>query len=313
MFAEKVSNYQLYQYRNYQFGTINSILPPFFTLLVFSLLIAFSQIVSFITLEFVGIVIRLFQSIGEFNKTLGMVINSHVHLEKLHMIEKNKYVINANNFSINSNIQNTKAIELRNVSFKYLGSEINIFDNLNLTINRNKHTVITGPNGSGKSTFLGICSGVFYPDIGTVETFSENFGYVGVTPLIFSDTLKNNLIYANKHDVTDEEILKLVKLFELFNESNEIDLNMEVNNKSLSSGQMQKISFIRALLSKVDILILDESMSNLDIKTKELIYRILSGLNLTIINSTHSIENLEFDAHLEIKIEKDKRKVTLHN
>ena len=54
-------------------------------------------------------------------------------------------------------------------------------------------------------------------------------------------------------------------------------------------------------------------MSNLDIKTKELIYRILSGLNLTIINSTHSIENLEFDAHLEIKIEKDKRKVTLHN
>ena len=164
-----------------------------------------------------------------------------------------------------------------------------------------------------KSTFLGICSGVFYPDIGTVETFSENFGYVGVTPLIFSDTLKNNLIYANKHDVTDEEILKLVKLFELFNESNEIDLNMEVNNKSLSSGQMQKISFIRALLSKVDILILDESMSNLDIKTKELIYRILSGLNLTIINSTHSIENLEFDAHLEIKIEKDKRKVTLHN
>ena len=154
---------------------------------------------------------------------------------------------------------------------------------------------------------------MFYPDIGTVETFSENFGYVGVTPLIFSDTLKNNLIYANKHDVTDEEILKLVKLFELFNESNEIDLNMEVNNKSLSSGQMQKISFIRALLSKVDILILDESMSNLDIKTKELIYRILSGLDLTIINSTHSIENLEFDAHLEIKIEKDKRKVTLHN
>ena len=242
-----------------------------------------------------------------------MVINSHVHLEKLHMIDKNKYVINANNFSINNNIENTKAIELSNVSFKYLGSEINIFDNLNLTINRNKHTVITGPNGSGKSTFLGICSGVFYADRGVVETFSENFGYVGVTPLIFSDTLKNNLMYGNKHDVSDEEIVELVKLFELFNESNEIDLNMEVDNKSLSSGQMQKISFIRALLSKVDILILDESMSNLDTKTKELIYQILSRLDLTIINSTHSIENLEFDAHLEIRIEKDKRKVTLHN
>ena len=82
---------------------------------------------------------------------------------------------------------------MSNVSFKYLGSEINIFDNLNLTIDRNKHTVITGSNGSGKSTFLGICSGVFYPDIGTVETFSENFGYVGVTPLIFSDTFYDKI------------------------------------------------------------------------------------------------------------------------
>lgn len=103
----------------------------------------------------------------------------------------------------------------------------------------------------------------------------------------------------------------MVNLFQLFNESSEVDLNMHINNKSLSSGQMQKISFIRALLSKVDILILDESMSNLDTKTKTLIYHILSQLDLTIINSTHSIENLDYDTHLSIKIEDDTRKVVL--
>ena len=76
---------------------------------------------------------------------------------------------------------------------------------------------------------------------------------------------------------------------------------------------MQKISFIRALLSKVDILILDESMSNLDSTTKKLIYEILGKLDLTIINSTHSIENLTYDAHFEIKMSNDIREVIIHN
>ncbi len=312
-FGEKVSNYQKYQYKNYQYGTINSILPPFITIFIFSLIIVFIEIIDFITLEFVGIVVRLFQSVGEFNKTLGMVINSHVHLEKLHMVEKNKFIVNASNFIIDEGLDEKIALRLEDVSFKYIGSENNIFQNLSIEIERNKHTVITGKNGSGKSTLLGICSGVFYPDKGKTITFTKNFGYVGVIPLIFSDTLKNNLVYGTKTQVSDEEIINLVNDFKLFNESNDVDLNIEVNNKSLSSGQMQKISFIRAILSKVDILVLDESMSNLDTKTKELIYSILKKLNLTIINSTHSIENLDYDNHFEIQIDEDMRKITKQN
>lgn len=312
-FGEKVSNYQKYQYKNYQYGTINSILPPFITIFIFSLIIVFIEIIDFITLEFVGIVVRLFQSVGEFNKTLGMVINSHVHLEKLHMVEKNKFIVNASNFIIDEGLDEKIALRLEDVSFKYIGSENNIFQNLSIEIERNKHTVITGKNGSGKSTLLGICSGVFYPDKGKTITFTKNFGYVGVIPLIFSDTLKNNLVYGTKTQVSDEEIINLVNDFKLFNESNDVDLNIEVNNKSLSSGQMQKISFIRAILSKVDILVLDESMSNLDTKTKELIYSILKKLNLTIINSTHSIENLDYDNHFEIQIDEDIRKITKQN
>ena len=312
-FGDKVSNYQKYQYKNYQYGNINSILPPFITIFIFSLIIVFIEIIDFITLEFVGIVVRLFQSVGEFNKTLGMVINSHVHLEKLHMVEKNKFIVNASNFIIDEGLDEKIALRLEDVSFKYIGSENNIFQNLSIEIERNKHTVITGKNGSGKSTLLGICSGVFYPDKGKTITFTKNFGYVGVIPLIFSDTLKNNLVYGTKTQVSDEEIINLVNDFKLFNESNDVDLNIEVNNKSLSSGQMQKISFIRAILSKVDVLVLDESMSNLDTKTKQLIYSILKKLNLTIINSTHSIENLDYDNHFEIQIDEDIRKITKQN
>ena len=64
---------------------------------------------------------------------------------------------------------------------------------------------------------------------------------------------------------------------------------------------MQKISFIRALLIKPDILLLDESTANLDIESKELIFNILDELNLTIINSTHNLSGfINFDEHIEI-------------
>ena len=310
LFDKKVTNFQKYQFKNYQYGTINALIPPFFTLFVLSCLFVSMRSLTFLTLEFVGIVLRLFQQVGEFNRNIGNVINSHVHLEKLYMVEKNKLIINSDNFVLDKNLNNN-AVNIENVTFKYLGSESNIFEDLDLEIKKNKHTIITGPNGSGKSTLLGICAGVFYPDKGKVTSFSNNFGYIGVTPLILSDSLRNNLTYGNEHEISDTEIIDLVKRFKLFGESQDVDLSTGVNNKSLSSGQMQKISFIRALLSKVEILILDESMSNLDSKTKELIYSILNELKITIINSTHSQDGLNYDHHLEINLINDKRNVQL--
>ena len=71
---------------------------------------------------------------------------------------------------------------------------------------------------------------------------------------------------------------------------------------------MQKISFIRALLINPDLLLLDESTANLDIKSKELIYKILSELNLTIINSTHNLSGfIDYDEHYEVIITQDGR------
>ncbi|MBS57107.1 MAG: hypothetical protein CMP16_04465, partial [Rickettsiales bacterium] len=64
---------------------------------------------------------------------------------------------------------------------------------------------------------------------------------------------------------------------------------------------MQKISFIRVMLADVDVLFLDESTSNLDIDTKNKIYSVLKKLEITVINSTHSKEDFEYDFHLNIK------------
>ena len=203
---------------------------------------------------------------------------------------------------------NRHILKIENVSFAYFNSEEKIFENLNLNIERNTHTILTGPNGSGKSTLLGLIAGVFYSQKGNVTTHNKKFGYIGATPLIFSGTLRENLMYGNDSDIKDEEIINYLKNFDTFKEENNYDLNKLIDNKSLSSGQMQKIAFIRALLSDIDILLLDESTANLDDKSRDMIFEILSKRKITIINSTHDPENFKgVDNYIKIQIENEKR------
>ena len=84
------------------------------------------------------------------------------------------------------------------------------------------------------------------------------------------------MLYGNNNDIGDEEILKVCELFKLDNLIDNKLLDRIVSNTSLSSGQMQKVGFIRAILSNVEILLLDESTSNLDRNTKSLILEILT-------------------------------------
>ena len=84
-----------------------------------------------------------------------------------------------------------------------------------------------------------------------------------------------------------------------------------ISNKSLSSGQIQKISFIRSILGNIDLLVLDESTANLDKETKEIIFNNLSNLNISVINSTHDISELKnYDYKIEIKNIDDKKRIS---
>ncbi len=310
-FRKTVQEYSRNELNNHKYGAINSFLPSFITMFVFSVLLIFSNLSKNITLDFIGVTLRLFQSIGTFNGSMNKIINSHVHIEKFYELDTNKLLIDKANFkSIEDESPNI--IELSGVSFKYFNSDEYIFRDLNIKIPKNTHTILTGPNGSGKSTLLGLMSGVLYSEQGTIKTHKKNFGYIGATPLIFTGTLRENILYGNDKKISDEEIITFMKEFELFNEENRYSLDYKVDNKSLSSGQMQKISFIRALLSDVEILLLDESTANLDEKTRNLIFEILEAQKISIINSTHDPENFKnVDHHLKINIENDIRKVLL--
>ena len=121
-------------------------------------------------------------------------------------------------------------------------------------------------------------------------------------------TLRDNLMYGNKNHKSDEEIVEMIHKFNLFEDKVKINLDKKVDNKSLSSGQMQKIAFMRVLLSDAEVLFLDESTSNLDEETKELIFNLLLNSTLTIINSTHDIDSFKnYTSHYKIELSKGER------
>ena len=306
-FKNTLGNYNLSTLKNHKYGAINSFLPSFITMFIFSILLVFSSLAKSITLDFIAVTLRLFQSIGIFNSSMNKIINSHVHIEKFYELDENKLLINKDNFKFLKK-ENKNVIEINNLSFKYFNSEDYIFENLDLSIPVNQHTILTGPNGSGKSTLLGLISGVLYSEKGNVTTYKDKFGYIGAIPLIFTGTLKQNLMYGNDEVISDKKIMELLKEFDVFKEKRNYDLTREISNKSLSSGQMQKISFIRALLANTEVLLLDESTANLDEKSRDLIFDILKNQSISIINSTHDPTSFkDVQNHIKIIIEEDKR------
>ena len=310
-FSLSLTQYYESTLKNIKLGTISAIIPNFLTFFTLSIAIVFIDVVKFITLDFLGVALRLFQAIGVFNSNLHLVSAYHIYLEKLFLLQNNKETIVKENFVVEKSLNSENAISFKNVSFKYFNSDTNLFSGLNFDIPRNKHTVITGPNGSGKSTILGLLSGIIYAHEGEIKTFSMDYGFVGASPMIINASLRENLVYGSTERIEDRKLIEMIDIFEVFNEDNENILDLKISNKSLSTGQMQKISFIRALLKKVDILLLDESLSNVDEKSKKKILEIIKQLEITIINITHNLSEYEhYDAHLEISIVNEDRLVT---
>ena len=300
-YKSTLDKYAKARFNEIKAGTVNALLPNFFTVFGLSVLLLFFNGLKYVTFDFIGILLRLFQSLGVFNKNVHILTAFHVYIEKLFEIESNRGLENSKNFSVdNEDIASDYAVKIENVEFRYFNAEKNTFSNLNINIHQNKHTIITGPNGSGKSTLLGLISGVLYPTKGKVSVNSDKLGYVGANPLILNSSLRENLVYGNNENIDDEKLLYYLELFKTFENVDKYILDNNVSNKSLSSGQMQKIAYIRTLVYGVDILILDESTANLDSESKKVIYDIIEDLNITIINSTHNLDELHsYDYHIK--------------
>lgn len=201
--------------------------------------------------------------------------------------------------------EDSVSIELKNLDFSY-GKE-KVLENINLTCKENKITCFVGKSGSGKSTIAKLISGmlrssdktIFYNGKNNIRSDSiiKNICIIDNNPFIFSKSLRYNLLFANP-TASDEEImdkLKVVGLYEYFENQDGLDTIIESQGNNLSGGQKQRISIARALLRNPKVLILDEAISNIDIESEEIILDILSRLkkDMTIVLITHRLRNTE--------------------
>tara|TARA_B100001996_G_scaffold121944_1_gene92184 strand:- start:2812 stop:4431 length:1620 start_codon:yes stop_codon:yes gene_type:complete len=245
-----------------------------------------------LTLEVIFILLRgvqyLSQITGMYAQLLsqGIFINSYldelngVHSKKLGTLEFLRLEDSKENI-----------IFLKNVTFKYDRNNDSIFEKMNISIPNKAHVLITGPNGSGKSTLIGLMNGIYKPNLGEIKIYSDKFGYVGPVPLIFRDTIRNNILYGVDVNIHDDVLIDLIDKYNIFDSFSPGKLDESVSTQSLSSGQMQKISIIRAVLRNPDILFLDEATANLDTKSVNLVSNEIDKFHGTIVNITHKPEH----------------------
>ncbi|MBQ8164943.1 MAG: ABC transporter ATP-binding protein [Clostridia bacterium] len=193
-------------------------------------------------------------------------------------------------------------IEFRNVSFRYYKtSEEKVLSDISFKINAGETVGIIGSTGCGKSTLVSMIPRLYDADEGevlvdgvNVKDYSlynlrEGIGMVLQKNLLFSGTIKDNLLWGND-TATEEEIIKAAehaqadKFVTEFEKGYDHDIDQGGTN--VSGGQKQRLCIARALLKKPKILILDDSTSAVDTATEA---RIRSAFRSELNESTKII------------------------
>lgn len=185
-----------------------------------------------------------------------------------------------------------QSISYEDVSFRY--QDPWIIRHLNLTIPKGQMIALVGASGAGKSTlvdllprFYDVTSGritIDGTDIRQVKAsdLRDLIGYVNQTPILFNDTIRNNITFGMERPVSDEEVRTAAEAANATEFIDQLPEGMEYNigdgGSKLSGGQRQRLSIARALLKDSPILILDEATSALDNVSEQLVQEAIQRL-----------------------------------
>lgn len=187
-------------------------------------------------------------------------------------------------------IEKINEIKFENVDFSYPNRDKMIFENLNLHFEDEKIVGLVGESGSGKSTLMKIVMKWYMAKSGKISLneedileidsrkLQEKIAYIPQFPQIFSQTIRENLVLGNEK-ITDEEILEIAEKCRLKDVilSTENGLDTKINSEKIifSSGEMQRLELMRALLKRADVYIFDEPTSNLDTLNESIILNLI--------------------------------------
>lgn len=210
--------------------------------------------------------------------------------------------------------QSDALISFNNVSFGYPDGKMVLHD-ISFELHKGKTYALVGPTGGGKTTIASLLARLFDPNKGKVflsgydiRSYSDEeraaaIGFILQDPFIMVGTVRDNIIFGNDifQSMSTQEVEKVLReagLIELLSKF-EKGLDTEIKyTDTVSLGQRQIIAFIRAIIRKPKILILDEATANIDTVTEEVLEKIIQKLpkettKIIIAHRLNTIENAD--------------------
>ncbi|NJB70332.1 ATP-binding cassette subfamily B protein [Saonia flava] len=318
LFKISIESLALEQYQSVGSGFINELKNILITVLSAKLVID-----GEITL---GMMLAISYIVGQLNSPVSQLIefikevqDAKISLERLSEIH-NKEDEEDNNENKIYNIPNNLDFNVKNLSFRYRGSDQYVLDQLNLHIPAQKITAIVGVSGSGKTTLMKLLLRFYTPSKGKIrlgthdmETISQitwrnKCGVVMQEDYIFNDSIANNIAvgvdYINKDRL--EYAVDVANIKESIEE-----LPLSYNTKigmegvGLSTGQKQRLLIARAVYKNPDYLFFDEATSALDANNEKVIMEKLDEFfdNKTVIVIAHRLSTVK-NAHQIVVLDK---------
>ena len=203
-------------------------------------------------------------------------------------------------------------VTMRDVSFMYPNGK-EVLHHVNINFDKGKTYAFVGPTGGGKTTTASLLSRLYDSTSGSIliegkdiraytpEERTQKIGFILQDPFLFTGSLRDNIIYGNKEfkHLTKDQLATAIgeagleTLLDRFDEG--LDTMINAAGDGISLGQKQLIAFIRAVLRKPELLILDEATANIDTVTEHLLDAILKKLpaSTTRVIIAHRLNTIE--------------------
>ncbi len=203
----------------------------------------------------------------------------------------------------------SKDIVIQNAHFTYDNDTL-VLNDVSLDINKGEKVAIVGSSGSGKTTLINLIPGFYQLKHGSISIDSVNildiklddlrglFGIVTQESLLFHDSVKNNIVYGAKSQVTDDDVFKALEIAyadEFVNQMPEgIDTIIDPKASNLSGGQKQRLCIARSIIGNPPILIFDEATSALDSIAEKKVQKAIEQAteNKTVIMIAHRLSTI---------------------
>ena len=201
-------------------------------------------------------------------------------------------------------------ISFEHVSFRYEDGSRDVVKDITVDIAKGKTIAIVGASGAGKSTLVDLIPRFYDPTAGRITVDGVDIkdarvhdlralmGNVNQDPILFNDTLFNNIAFGVENATREEVIAaaKIANAHDFIMEKEEgYDTNIGDRGVKLSGGQRQRISIARAILKNPPILILDEATASLDTESERIVQDALDHLmsSRTTIAIAHRLSTIK--------------------